>query len=75
MNPAAGLTHHGVIRAVRIAGLGVFRQPVLHIQAGAGTFEDQIGHIVVNLTPAEFSVLISVNVAACRACNRPSIGG
>jgi hypothetical protein len=75
MNPAAGLTHHGVIGAVRIAGLGVFRQPVLHIQAGAGTFEDQIGHILVSLTPAGFAVLISVNVAACRKEPRTARSG
>ena len=67
MNSAAGLTHHGVIGAARIAGLGIFRQPVLHIQAGARTFEDQIGHTLVSLTPAGFCALISVNVAATRS--------
>ena len=58
--------------AVRIVRRGVFRQPVLHVQAGAGTFEDQISHTLVSLTAAGLSVLISVNVEACK---RPSLAG
>jgi hypothetical protein len=64
MKPAAGLTDHGVMAGVRIVKRGVFRQPVLHIQTGAWTFEDEMSHTSVSLTQAGFSVLISVNVGA-----------
>jgi hypothetical protein len=60
---------------LRIAGRGLFRKPMLHIPAGARTFEDQISHSTANLTATGFSVLISVNVKACRLCQRAPIPG
>ena len=44
MQPAAGLADHGLEGALRIVDGWFIRQPVLHVQAGGGTFEDDIAH-------------------------------
>jgi hypothetical protein len=40
MNAVAGLAHHRFKAALRKIRDGFIRQPVLHVPAGAGTFED-----------------------------------
>lgn len=43
MKPAASLADHGFVAAVRIVRIR-FVQPMLHVQTGQGTFEDEITH-------------------------------
>jgi hypothetical protein len=44
MKPAAGLAEYRFVGAVRIAGSGLVGEPMLHVHAGSGTFENEISH-------------------------------
>jgi hypothetical protein len=46
MKPAAGLAEYGFIGAVRTVRCGFIREPVLHVHAGTGTFEEEAIHPV-----------------------------
>jgi len=46
MKPAAGLAEYRFIGAVRTVRCGFIREPVLHVHAGTGTFEDEAIHPV-----------------------------
>jgi hypothetical protein len=46
MKPAAGLAEYGFIGAVRTVRCGFIREPVLHVHAATGTFEDEAIHPV-----------------------------
>ena len=70
MKPAAGLAMHRFVGAGRIARRGFVRKPVLHIHAGPGTLEDEVGHMAFSLTTMRFRVLIRVNRAAHELCKR-----
>ena len=45
MEPRAGLADHCFIGAMRIVRRHLLGDPVLHVHAGAGTFENDIGHM------------------------------
>jgi len=44
MKPATGLAKHRFVGTALIAGHGLVRQPMLHVHAGLGTFEDEVAH-------------------------------
>jgi len=44
MKPATGLAEHRFVGAALIAWDGLLRQPMLHVHAGPGTFEDEVVH-------------------------------
>ncbi len=46
MKPAAGLAEYGFIGAVRAVRCRFIREPVLHVHAGTGTFEEEAIHPV-----------------------------
>ena len=46
---------------------------MLHVHTGAGTFENEISHIRISLTPVPLCVLISVNVRESKVCQRASV--
>ena len=61
---------HRFVGAGRIARRGFVRKPVLHIHAGPGTLEDEVGHMAFSLTTMRFRVLLRVNMAAHEVCKR-----
>lgn len=49
MKSATGRAQHRFVSAMRIARCGLVREPMLHVHAGAGTFEDEVIHAVGQL--------------------------
>jgi hypothetical protein len=70
MKAAAGLANHRFIARGRTLGRRLFRQPVLHVHAGARAFENDIPHRVNSVPCGGLSELISVNVSKPGMCQR-----
>src|SRR6266436_184493 len=83
MKPATGLAEHRFVRATLIAGHGLVCQPMLHVHASPGTFEDEVAHAtgqsddctMFRLDPCQFRSrrichLQVASVRYCSLCNR-----
>jgi hypothetical protein len=72
MKPAAGLAEYGFIGAVRTVRCGFIREPVLHVRAGTGTFEEEAIHPVCQSNDWTVFRIDPVNVGQRRVCGGAS---
>jgi hypothetical protein len=70
MKSAAGRAEHRFVSAMRIARCGLVREPMLHVHAGAGTFEDEVIHAVGQLDDCAVGRLDLCQMPESSPCHR-----